>query len=272
MLVATGWCRRRQSRATPLPATAIPGVRGAQLDPGLLDRPPEAAGQGGPRRAGASPTQNARCCRRTIPRCTTSQALPPTLDGAQVRGLDRGAVQAARRARSTTQTARKCTPRHDRSAGCRRSTSRTFPTPQRHPLRPGHATRRPAHLPHRAARVQRAGDTDIDRFQESALFPGTPVAIAHRSRDGAWWFVVSDLTPRGSRSGTWPKAARQQVFGYARKTPYLVVTGATARTAIHARRAARVRTAAGHGRARAVAARLAGRRSRSTASSPTPRT
>ena len=29
-----------------------------------------------------------------------------------------------------------------------------------------------------------ADDRDIDRFQESALFPGTPVVIAHESRDG----------------------------------------------------------------------------------------
>ncbi|MFL6619144.1 MAG: SH3 domain-containing protein, partial [Povalibacter sp.] len=35
------------------------------------------------------------------------------------------------------------------------------------------------------------GDTDIDRFQESAVFPGTPVVIAHASRDGRWLFVVS---------------------------------------------------------------------------------
>jgi len=35
--------------------------------------------------------------------------------------------------------------------------------------------------------------TDIDRFQENALFPGTPVAIVHESRDGDWWFVVSPL-------------------------------------------------------------------------------
>src|SRR3546814_3478587 len=27
------------------------------------------------------------------------------------------------------------------------------------------------------------GHTDIDRFQESALFPGTPVAIVHESAD-----------------------------------------------------------------------------------------
>src|SRR3546814_7616949 len=30
-------------------------------------------------------------------------------------------------------------------------------------------------------------DTDIDRFQESALFPGTPVAIVHESADKKWW-------------------------------------------------------------------------------------
>src|SRR5690606_37342028 len=35
-------------------------------------------------------------------------------------------------------------------------------------------------------------DTDIDRFQESALFPGTPVAIVHESRDKKWWFVVGN--------------------------------------------------------------------------------
>lgn len=51
-----------------------------------------------------------------------------------------------------------------------------------------------------------ADDTDIDRFQESALFPGTPVVIAHTSADGAWYFVVSPLPP-GSRSGMSPWAA-----------------------------------------------------------------
>ena len=35
------------------------------------------------------------------------------------------------------------------------------------------------------------GDTDIDRFQESALFPGTPVVMVHASADRQWWFVVS---------------------------------------------------------------------------------
>src|SRR3546814_64031 len=73
-------------------------------------------------------------------------------------------------------------------------------------------------------------DTDIDRFQESALFPGTPVAIVHESADKKWWFVV------GERYAAWiekqyvAEGSKTQVFGYARKVPYLVVTGAKVRT------------------------------------------
>lgn len=73
-------------------------------------------------------------------------------------------------------------------------------------------------------------DTDIDRFQESALFPGTPVVIAHVSRDRKWWFVVSDLYAAWVEREAVAEGDKAQVFGYARKTPYLVVTGATART------------------------------------------
>ena len=54
-----------------------------------------------------------------------------------------------------------------------------------------------------------ADDRDIDRFQESALFPGTPVVIAHESRDGE--LVVrreSRCTRPGSRSGSSRKARR----------------------------------------------------------------
>ena len=73
-------------------------------------------------------------------------------------------------------------------------------------------------------------DTDIDRFQESAMFPGTPVAIVHESRDGKWWFVV------GERYAAWiekqyvAEGSKTRVFAYARKVPYLVVTGAKVRT------------------------------------------
>ena len=74
------------------------------------------------------------------------------------------------------------------------------------------------------------GDTDIDRFQESALFPGDAVAVLHRSRDGHWLFVASE------RYSAWIEARhvaigeRDAVLGYAQRAPYIVVTGATVRT------------------------------------------
>ena len=73
-------------------------------------------------------------------------------------------------------------------------------------------------------------DKDIDRFQESALFPGTPVAILHRSRDGAWSFVASALYRAWIASDALAEGPRDTVLGYAHKRPYLIVTGATART------------------------------------------
>jgi len=83
-----------------------------------------------------------------------------------------------------------------------------------------------------AARVfSRPGDTDIDRFQEDALFPGAPVAVLHISRDGDWLFVVSE------RYRAWVEArhvaigTRDAVAGYAaRAADGVVVTGAIART------------------------------------------
>lgn len=75
-----------------------------------------------------------------------------------------------------------------------------------------------------------ADDTDIDRFQESALFPGTPVVIAHTSADGAWYFVVSPLYAAWIEKRHVAVGSRDAVFGYGRSGPGLVVTGATART------------------------------------------
>jgi hypothetical protein len=75
-----------------------------------------------------------------------------------------------------------------------------------------------------------ADDRDIDRFQESALFPGTPVVIAHESRDRAWWFVVSPAYSAWVEKRFIAEGPADQVLGYTRKSPYLVVTGATART------------------------------------------
>jgi hypothetical protein len=93
----------------------------------------------------------------------------------------------------------------------RRSDLRTFPT---------------------RTRVFNAPDdgTDIDRFQEDALFPGTPVAIVHESRDGEWWFVVSPRYAAWISRNDVAQGARDEVFGYTHKEPYVVVTGTTAHT------------------------------------------
>jgi len=76
-----------------------------------------------------------------------------------------------------------------------------------------------------------AGDTDIDRFQESALFPGDPVVVVHESRDGAWQFVVSQRYAAWIEKQYVAEGDRDAIFAWGRRAPFLVVTGATARTA-----------------------------------------
>jgi cell wall-associated NlpC family hydrolase len=73
-------------------------------------------------------------------------------------------------------------------------------------------------------------DTDIDRFQESALFPGTPVAIAHQSGDGQWLFVVSPRYAAWIEKQAVAEGTRDAVFAHADKAPYRIVTGAKVRT------------------------------------------
>lgn len=73
-------------------------------------------------------------------------------------------------------------------------------------------------------------DADIDRFQESALFPGDPVVIAHASADGEWVFVVSARYAGWLHAGAIAEGPREQVFGYGQRTPYRIITGAKPRT------------------------------------------
>jgi cell wall-associated NlpC family hydrolase len=74
------------------------------------------------------------------------------------------------------------------------------------------------------------GDTDIDRFQESALFPGAPVVIVHTSRDAQWLFVLSEFYAAWIERAAVAEGAKDDIFGYGSKSPFLVVTGATAKT------------------------------------------
>lgn len=76
----------------------------------------------------------------------------------------------------------------------------------------------------------RKGDTDIDRFQETALVPGTPVAVLHQSADGKWLFVEAPRYRAWVQAKYIATGHADQVFDYAEKTPYLIVTGDSVRT------------------------------------------
>ncbi|MET0255619.1 MAG: SH3 domain-containing protein [Luteibacter sp.] len=92
---------------------------------------------------------------------------------------------------------------------------------RRAPLR-GHAT---------AQRVfSRVGDTDIDRFQESALFPGDPLVVVHASRDGRWVFVISPRYAAWTPASDIAYGDAATVFAHADAAPYRVITGARAET------------------------------------------
>lgn len=76
----------------------------------------------------------------------------------------------------------------------------------------------------------RRGSTDIDRFQECAATPGTPVAILHESRDGEWYFVETPLYRAWVRREHVALGSAGSVFRYIGKAPFLVITGASAHT------------------------------------------
>ena len=73
-------------------------------------------------------------------------------------------------------------------------------------------------------------EVDIDRFQESAVFPGTPVVIVHTSKNGEWLFVVTPRYKAWIERDHVAEGTAAQVFEYTRRAPYVVVTGSTART------------------------------------------
>src|SRR5690606_359922 len=82
-----------------------------------------------------------------------------------------------------------------------------------------------------ALRVFHSPDnSDIDRFQESTLFPGDPVVIAHESADGQWYFVVSDRYAAWIEKQYVAEGERERILARASAEPFLVVTGATAST------------------------------------------
>ncbi|MEA9577982.1 SH3 domain-containing protein [Xanthomonas nasturtii] len=74
-------------------------------------------------------------------------------------------------------------------------------------------------------------ELDIDRFQESALYPGTPVAVLHTSADGAWRFVLAANYAAWIAADKIAEGSREQVLQYANRSPRILVTGARVQTA-----------------------------------------
>jgi cell wall-associated NlpC family hydrolase len=114
--------------------------------------------------------------------------------------------------------------------------------PAGQPTRFGLVVRRAAlrSFPTRLRVFSSPNDHDIDRFQESALFPGTPVAIVHRSHGGDWLFVVSPRYAAWIEADAVAEGPRAQVLDYvARAARGRVVTGAKVRT-VHTTEAPRV--------------------------------
>jgi cell wall-associated NlpC family hydrolase len=88
----------------------------------------------------------------------------------------------------------------------RRAALRTFPTRQRVFTEPD--------------------NQDIDRFQESTLFPGDPVVIAHASADGGFLFVVSARYAAWVDRAAIAEGSARQVLWYEAATPFRIITGA----------------------------------------------
>ncbi|CTP87739.1 hypothetical protein XTPLMG728_1662 [Xanthomonas translucens pv. poae] len=140
-----------------------------------------------------------------------ARSAPPTRTLYDTRGaaLDAAQLTALQAALALDTIPTQVAPRY--ALVVRRADLRTFPTRQR-----VFSTR---------------DDRDIDRFQESALYPGTAVAILHASRDGQWLFVVAPNYAAWIERERVAEGDRATVLDYAQRTPRLVVTGARALTA-----------------------------------------
>ncbi len=71
-----------------------------------------------------------------------------------------------------------------------------------------------------------ADNRDIDRFQESALFPGDAVAVLHTSTDGAWALVQSYNYIAWAPLESLAIGPRDTVLDYGQGDNFLMITGA----------------------------------------------
>jgi cell wall-associated NlpC family hydrolase len=103
---------------------------------------------------------------------------------------------------------------------------------QHNPIRFGLAVQRAAMrtFPTNDKLYSAVDDLDIDRFQETAVFPGWPLAIVHTSADGQWYLAQSYHYLAWIEAGSVALGDRQTVLAYAQRQPFLQVTAAKAWT------------------------------------------
>lgn len=88
----------------------------------------------------------------------------------------------------------------------------------------------PCDLPGRARPTD--SETGIDRFQESALFPGTPVAILHTGAGGRHVFVIAPHRVAWVAATALAAGERETVLAFAETSPRRVITGPVVRVVV----------------------------------------
>ncbi len=212
--------------AMPQTTLGVPGVTEAQLDPGFwIQRQPSADAP--LLDAATVAARNANLFARDASMHDLA-AMPSTLTGTQVRGWIEG--MSSRPTRTLYDMQGKIVPASTLDALTANLALDAVPASQstRFGLVVARATMRS--FPTLQRVFSRLGDTDINRWQESAEFPGTPVVIAHASADGQWLFVISPRYAAWMPAQFVAEGSREQVLAYyTDEAPYRVITGAKPR-------------------------------------------
>jgi cell wall-associated NlpC family hydrolase len=225
LAAAPAWAREPVA-PMQVPASGVVGVEETYLSPEFwvsrLDAPDRVV-----MGRDAIATQNANLLRMDDS-MHDLRTLPATLDRATVAGWIEGLASAPSKPLYDEQG--KPVPKATLDAIVAGRNLDAIPATQ--PTRYGMAVRRAAlrTFPTELRVFSSDDDADIDRFQESALFPGTPVAIVHRSSDGQWLFVVSPRYAAWIDAQSVAEGTKDAVFAHIDMAPYRIVTGAKVRT------------------------------------------
>ncbi len=207
----------------PQAVLGIPGVSEAQLDPSFwIQRQP--AADTVLLDAATVTTRNADLFARDASMHDLS-AIPSTLSGTQVRGWIEAMSARPTRTLYDMQGEQVTPSALDGFAASLALNAIPASQSTRFGLVVARAPMRSFPTLHRV--FSRLGDTDIDRWQESAEFPGTPVVIAHASADGNWLFVISPRYAAWMPAQFVAEGSRDKVLGYYKDSgPYRAITGA----------------------------------------------